>query len=159
MKPLRIVVLCTVGILLSLIAAGACPEDSTGSRALAYFQREVGKAAEHWQLSAPGVGGIYVFERDPRASALVIAYVAPNAPGFEPEIRIMWWALWAKNKRTLRCIARHEVAHIALGHTDGAHDEPERQRFEDQVNELLSLTWGEQPNCGLRTVKKARRAK
>ena len=122
----------------------------TGAAALAFFTLEVARASAHFGLEPPKATAICLQERDPRASALVVAYVVPTPPGSEPEIKVMWHALWSKNKKTLRCIARHEVTHIALGHAGGARDQAEHDVFEGQVDRVLTRTWREPLHCGLR---------
>ncbi len=128
----------------------------TGSAALAYFTLELARAAGHVGIPAPRAEGIKLEERLPGASALVVAYVVPIAPcppGFECEpvtVHVVWWALWSKNKKTLRCIARHEVSHIFLGHGHGALNESQRSFMELEVKFFQRATWNEDSRCGLR---------
>jgi hypothetical protein len=123
----------------------------TGAAALVFFGLEVARASAHFGLEPPKVTAICLHERNPLASSLVVAYVEPVViPGSKPEVKIMWHALWSKNKKTLRCIARHEVTHIALGQAGGARDQAEHDAFEDQVDGVLARTWREPLHCGLR---------
>jgi hypothetical protein len=124
----------------------------TGAAALAYFTLEVGRASAAFGISAPPtVRAITVAERHPLASALAIAYVDPSTPaGFTPEIVVMWHLLWSGDRRLIRCVARHEVAHVALGQQEGARDEAELARFEAAVNAELRARWHEPANCGVK---------
>ena len=57
MRPLRVVAMCAVGILLTLLAAGACPDTLD---ALVITSAAADLATTEWALSQPGL-----YERNP----------------------------------------------------------------------------------------------
>ena len=122
----------------------------TGAAALAYFTLELGRACAQLGAPAPAVHAIYVHERHPAVSSLVVAYVNPTPPGFVPEVFVTWHLLWGGNKPLLRCVARHEAAHLALGHASGARNEDQLVLFEDLADDVIARRWHERPQCGLR---------
>jgi len=121
----------------------------TGAAALAYFTLELARACGQLGTPAPAVHAIYVHERHPFTSPLVVAYVVPTPPGFEPEVDVMWHLLWTEDRRLLRCVARHEAAHLALGHASGARNFDQAILFEDLADDLIVRRWHERPQCGL----------
>lgn len=125
----------------------------TGAEALVYFTLQVGLASSEVRIPAPLVRAVSSAEQDPRASLNVLAYVEPNR--VPASVAILWRALWGEDKRTLRCIARHEVAHVVLAHEpprDGA-----RAAFQHvQVDVLLRQQWGEPGDCGLMKARRSR---
>jgi len=116
-----------------------------GAQALTYFGLELARASAQLGLEhPPKVRPVTVAERDPRAAATVVAYVTPD----RTEVHVLWWALWKYGKKTLRCVARHEALHIALGHeAPGDPDRAERQH--QDVDEVLRIKWNEPKRCGL----------
>jgi hypothetical protein len=116
-----------------------------GAQGLAYFSLELVRASGQLGLEHPAkVRGVSVAERDPRAAANVVAYVTPD----RTEVHVLWWALWKYGKKTLRCVARHEALHIALGHEAPA-DLARAERQHQDVDEILRIKWHEPKRCGL----------
>ena len=118
----------------------------TGAQALAYFVLEVSRASgQVGLLTVPKVEPIHYHERHPGSVPTVIAYVEPG----RRSIKIMWHALWGLNKKQLRCVARHEVTHIRLGHGEGARDLTQREEYEEAVRVFMKDRWGEDSHCDL----------
>ena len=117
----------------------------TGAQALAYFTLEVARASGQLGLEhPPKVRPVTVAERDPRAAVNAVAYVTPD----RGEVHILWWALWKYEKRTLRCVARHEAIHLALAH-EAPKDPARAERQHQDVDEVLRIRWHEPARCGL----------
>jgi hypothetical protein len=100
------------------------------------------------------VTGIAAHERDRRAPSNAIAYRLPHSYPVV-HIEILWSALWKYDKRTLRCVARHEALHAYLGQEMWfSHEQKDRQH--EQVDELLKSKWNEPPQCGLVKTERKR---
>jgi len=74
---------------------------------------------------------------------VAMAYVAPGKWG--ADVHVLDWALHSRagNRSLLRCIARHEVGHIALkqtGYVTPAQQETDHARLAI----LMQRVWGEQ---------------
>ncbi len=117
----------------------------TGAEALAFFALEVARASGQLGLvEAPAVHPVYVHQRDRRAPTAAVAYMVPETR----EIHILWYALWGYDKKTLRCVARHETLHIALKH------QPPKSALEahiqhEAIDAVLDKLWKEPAQCGL----------
>lgn len=124
----------------------------TEAEALLYFTLQITTAARHVGVEPPRVVTISPGEQHPGATMLTQAYVVPCAPQFECDatIHIFRHALQSRTKKELRCIARHEVSHLFLGHRNGARDHHELQLLETQVKYYQLATWDEDSACGLK---------
>lgn len=130
----------------------------TGTAALAYFTLEMSRALTQLGVTDRplAVVGVTVYERDVRTPSNVVAYRIPDDPKVI-RIDVMWWALWTYDKRTLRCVARHEALHVALGH-EVWHTSQEKDEQHAQVDALLKSKWNEPAQCGLLSRKERKRA-
>jgi len=74
---------------------------------------------------------------------VAMAYVAPGKWG--ADVHVLDWALRsrARNRNQLRCIARHEVGHIALKQT-GYVTPPQQVADHARLAILMRRVWGEQ---------------
>lgn len=115
----------------------------TGLEALTYFTLELTRASAAFMIEAPPVEPQHVQEFRRGVAPNVLAYSIGTDR--VRTVYVAWHVLWSANKKQLRCLARHEAAHIAMQHgTRTAAGEPE----ERDVNEVLRLRWREPQNCG-----------
>lgn len=131
----------------------------TGAEALAYFTIQIGIAANAVGVTPPTVRPIYLHERMRGASEMTLAYVRPCPPGFEcdpADVDVMWHVLWDGDKKRLRCIARHEVSHLALGHSHGALNNDQLALYERQVAYFQKFTWNEDSRCEMKGTRHGR---
>ena len=120
----------------------------SGLDALAVFALELGRASAQLGIEAPQPVPIHVHERHRLAQSNALAYVVPAERG-PYQIHVMWHFLWSADRRTLRCVARHEALHLKLGHGQGAMSEGQRLGDEAAVDVELVSRWGEPSCCGL----------
>jgi hypothetical protein len=125
----------------------------TGPEALAYITLEVGRACTQLGVAdCPAVCAVTVVDRYRLSSPTAAAYIVPE--GIYPaSIEVLWWALWGFEKKTLQCVARHEVAHIALGHTTLSADRAEAYERHRQVQVLMAQKWKQDSRCSLGEIK------
>lgn len=121
----------------------------TFEEAVLVFTLEVTKAAKKLDLGSPPPVRVVSFDEamaaDPMLNPMTLAYVNPRSP--EPIVYILNWALWHGGKdgqvasqEFLRCVARHEVAHVKVGHLDPGHI---------ATGDLLWRTWRQTVSCDL----------
>jgi hypothetical protein len=116
-----------------------------GAQALAYFGLELARASGQLGLEhPPAVRAVTVAQRDRRAPSNVVAYLTPD----RREVHVMSWALWGYSRERLRCVARHEALHLALGHEETG-DPARAARQHEDVDEVLHIKWNEPKGCGL----------
>lgn len=126
----------------------------TGAEALLYFTTQVAVACSQLNVTMPDVKAIRSEERSRMSGDNVVAYVAPKYWWKDhEEIDVLWSFLWTADKKTLRCTARHEVAHLALGHGI-CFGQDQCDRNHAKVAELMRKKWDEDSRCGLQLVKR-----
>jgi hypothetical protein len=116
----------------------------TGAEALLYFSVQIATASTQLGIQPPAVRPLLTHQRSQMAPTNVVAYVTPD----RSEVDVMWWALWTYDKKTLRCVARHEALHVALGH-GVFYTQAEGEAQHAQVDALLRSKWNEPAQCGL----------
>ena len=119
----------------------------TGAGALLYFTAQVAIVSQQLHVDMPQVRAISEDQRSALSSPLALAYIDPKFWWeTEEEISIKWHVLWSADKRMLRCIARHEVAHLALG--GGLNwTKEESVRAEASADALIDKLWNEPAQC------------
>ena len=129
----------------------------THVQALAFFLTEVTRASVQLSVPMPQVAIVEAHQRNPLAPSNAVAYLTPQFPYLGSKHREIvlvsrYLFIFGDNKPMLRCVARHEVAHIALGHNFNL-TAWERDRSEGQVDELLKRLWNEPKQCSHRGVR------
>jgi hypothetical protein len=123
----------------------------TGTEAFAFFALEVVRACTQLGVTVPAVRPIEQHQATVMSTPLALAYIDPKFWWEDQEeVIIKWSTLWlyADNKKMLRCVARHEAAHLALGH-GLSYTKADALEAENQANDLIVALWNETRNCGL----------
>lgn len=129
------IVAATLGALsiLAMIASLASGED---------LESEIKRAAREQRVEAPIVRWIASYESAWKLPERTLAYVEPCQPGAACVPTIIALSDRLRGEDTFRCVARHEVGHVKLGHLYGAKDVREAKKHHVELSFWLKAKYG-----------------